>query len=96
MASATRTRISFEVRCPRCNDEDCSVNLNLNDLTGDVQCGACDAEYTVAEAIDEMTEKLGRWERVREWIEAAKPILDPCGSRYGVPAPRHQQQQPTT
>jgi hypothetical protein len=82
--------MGFELACPMCGDE-CSILLDLTDLTGDVRCSECDAEFSVERAIGELSVKLGQWERVREWIEAAKPILDPCGTRYGSPAPRHQQ-----
>lgn len=51
--------------CPHCKED--SIRLNLYTL--ECNCDECDEEFTAAEAVEMLTERLAAWQAVARWIE---------------------------
>jgi Zn ribbon nucleic-acid-binding protein len=65
---------SFRVICPRCNDTDATVTLDLNDL-GAVECSSCGETYSADEAARETAEAARTWAAVARWVELAATAI---------------------
>ena len=71
---ATRAKTGFDVRCPRCADEDAIVSIDLHDL--DVcRCSSCDNEFSPREARELVAGELAKWDAILKWIDLAAGCL---------------------
>lgn len=73
-ATATRTSKGFKVTCPKCNDTEAEVLINLNDLA-ECKCSGCDEYFSATEARDLVKAELARWEAVCRWVELGRELL---------------------
>jgi transcription elongation factor Elf1 len=61
--------------CPVCGETAATINLDLSSMM--LTCESCDDSFAVNVACKLVSEHLGRWEAVREWIETASEFLAP-------------------
>jgi uncharacterized protein (DUF983 family) len=67
MPATTKTIAGFPVRCPRCNDEDGTITMDLHTL--DCTCSACGEEFTARQAQERLQAQADAWVRVLRWID---------------------------
>lgn len=74
MATASKTTIGFELKCPHCGADGC-ITLDVNDLQSELRCSDCDESFPAKEARGLVADQVRRWDALLAWIETAGPFL---------------------
>ena len=72
-ATEAKPRGFGNLPCIRCGEE-CTVSIDLNDMTGDeaLQCRECEATYSLAD----VQAVMNKWAPVLAWIETAPELTE--------------------
>lgn len=65
MATASKTRLGFDVRCPFCGAAD-SIRLHADDLQA-LECNECNEDFNP----DSIHRFLDQWRALLDWIRSA-------------------------
>lgn len=70
--TTTKARGFGYLPCPRCMNAECSIDIDLADLTGDESCHCpeCDERF----GLDDVRNLIARWAPVVNWCDQAPPL----------------------